>query len=25
VEKMGFKVTRKALVYIGETINVVNL
>jgi predicted Ser/Thr protein kinase len=25
LEKMGFKVTRKALVYIGETINVVNL
>ncbi|MGL2962498.1 UvrD-helicase domain-containing protein [Flavobacterium sp. RSB2_4_14] len=25
IEKMGFKVTKKALVYIGETINVVNL
>ena len=25
IEKMGFKVTKKALIYIGETINVVNL
>ena len=25
IEKMDFKVTKKALVYIGETINVVNL
>ena len=25
IEKMGFKVTKKVLVYIGETINVVNL
>jgi ATP-dependent exoDNAse (exonuclease V) beta subunit len=25
IEKMGFKVVKKALVYIGETINVVNL
>jgi hypothetical protein len=25
IEKMGFKVVKKALIYIGETINVVNL
>ena len=25
IEKMGFKVTKKALVYIGETLEVVNL
>ena len=25
IESMGYKVTKKALVYIGETVNVVNL
>ncbi len=25
IEKMGFKVTKKALVYIGETLEIVNL
>jgi ATP-dependent exoDNAse (exonuclease V) beta subunit len=25
IEKMGYRVTKKALVYIGETINIVNL